>query len=57
MQKNGVFVQALISHNFYDDRLTYNDILNYHLKPQYGNSDIYWVDAKIVENFKPDELK
>lgn len=47
------FAGCLISHNFYNDVLTYSDILNYNLKPQYGNSDIYWVDAKVVDELRP----
>jgi hypothetical protein len=52
---NGQFIffsGYLLSHNFFNDSLTYADILNNSLKPQYGNSDIYWVDAKIIAELK-----
>jgi len=47
------FSGSLLSHDFYNESLTYADILNNSLKPQYGNSDIYWVSAKIIEALKP----
>lgn len=40
------------NHNYYGDSLSYADILNFNVKPQCGNSDIYWVDAKIIEDLK-----
>jgi hypothetical protein len=39
------FSGYLLSHNFFNDSLTYADIWNKSLKPQHGNSDIYWVSA------------
>lgn len=43
------FAGSLVSHNFYNSVISYEDILNYQTKPQYGNSDIYWVNAKIID--------
>ncbi|HUU04350.1 MAG TPA: hypothetical protein VMZ49_00595, partial [Patescibacteria group bacterium] len=42
------FAGCLVSHNYYNDALTYADILNNILKPQYGNSDIYWISAEFI---------
>ena len=33
--------------------LTYDDILEMFNSPQNGSGDIYWVDAKIIEELKP----
>jgi Tol biopolymer transport system component len=44
-------------HNYFDDVLSYADILNFNVKPQCGNSDIYWVSAKIIEELKPKSLE
>ncbi len=49
------FSGYLLSYNFFNDFLTYADILNNSLKPQYGNSDIYWVSAEIIEELRPKE--
>ena len=45
----------LVTHNFYDNVLTYADILDSSLKPQYGNSDIYWFSAKVIVELRPKE--
>ena len=37
--------------------LTYDFIRNAWAEPQNGYGDIYWVDAKIIEVFKPESLK
>ena len=34
------------------DALRYDDILNYHYKPGYSNSDIYWIDSKVLDEFR-----
>lgn len=38
------------------DRLSYHFIKKVNTMPQNGYSDIYWVDAKILEQLKPDTL-
>jgi Tol biopolymer transport system component len=40
-----------------DKPLTYEDFKKVHTSPKNGLSDIYWVDAKIVEDLKPEDLK
>ena len=37
--------------------LTYEEKIKILNNPGNGLGDIYWVDAKIIEQFKPDELK
>ena len=37
--------------------LTYDEILEMFNSPQNGSGDIYWVDAKIIEELKPKDLK
>jgi hypothetical protein len=49
------FSGYLLSHNFFNDSLTYADILNNSLKPQHGNSDIYWISAEIIKRLRPKE--
>ena len=49
------FSGCLVSHGFYEDRLTYSRLMNSNLKPQYGSSDVYWVSAKIIEELRPKE--
>jgi hypothetical protein len=49
------FSGCLVSHGFYEDNITYSGVLNNALKPQYGSSDIYWVSAEIIEEFRPKE--
>ncbi len=40
-----------------DKPLSYEDFMKYHYSAKNGMSDIYWVDAKIIEELKPEELK
>lgn len=37
--------------------LSFDEILNKSNNPQNGKMDIYWVDAKIIEELKLKELK
>lgn len=37
--------------------MTYDDILDFWIKPQNGYGDVYWVDAKIVDELKNKLLK
>jgi hypothetical protein len=37
--------------------LTYETIKKAWTEPQNGNGDIYWVDARIIEEFRPEKLK
>lgn len=37
--------------------LTYDAIMKAWTEPQNGYGDIYWIDAKIIEELKPDKLK
>ena len=37
--------------------LTYGAIKKAWTEPQNGNGDIYWVDARIIEEFRPEELR
>jgi hypothetical protein len=41
----------------YSGPTTYQDILNTATSPANGNSNIYWVDAQIIDEFKPEHLK
>ena len=50
------FAGCLVSNNFYNSVISYKDILDYQTKPQYGNSDIYWVSAKIIEEYRQEKL-
>ncbi|MFC2164378.1 hypothetical protein ACFLT2_05210 [Acidobacteriota bacterium] len=34
--------------------ITWSRIMHLHVSPKNGNSDIYWVDARIIENLKPE---
>jgi len=43
--------------NIFGDHPAYDDILNSRLRPQCGNSDIYWVSAEIIETLRPKEWK
>jgi hypothetical protein len=47
------FSGCMESHDFYSDVLTYADLVNNALKPQYGNPDIYWVSAQIIDGLRP----
>lgn len=40
-----------------DKSITYEDFKKSHNSSKNGLSDIYWVDAKIIEELKPDELR
>jgi len=37
--------------------VSYEDIIKMYNSPQNGFGDIYWVDAKIIEELKPKEVK
>ncbi|UCE41738.1 MAG: PD40 domain-containing protein [Candidatus Aminicenantes bacterium] len=50
-----VFTGMLESHNWGNDSLSFGDILNYYTKPGYGNPDIYWVDIRFLDQFRPKE--
>ncbi|MFH1197127.1 MAG: hypothetical protein V1720_15630 [bacterium] len=50
------FSGILGNQNFYSDNPTYEDILNSRTKPLYGNYDIYWVSAKIIEEYRQKKL-
>ncbi len=43
--------------SFSEMPLTYEDKIRILNSPGNGVGDIYWVDAKIIEQFKPDDLK
>lgn len=36
---------------------TYRDIMNTSTSPANGNPNIYWIDAKIIEEFRPENFK
>lgn len=40
-----------------DQKLTYDEIVQIFNSPLNGSYNIYWVDAKIIEELKPDELE
>jgi hypothetical protein len=49
-----IFLTGLyVTHNWGNDSLSYSDVLNYFTMPGYGRADIYWVSAKIIEEFRP----
>jgi len=43
--------------DYSDKNFSYQTIIDALNKPQNGNSDVYWIDAKIIEELKPKELK
>ncbi|MGB7063079.1 MAG: hypothetical protein WBF13_12095, partial [Candidatus Zixiibacteriota bacterium] len=52
------FVSDRISDKFKSkNNLTLEQMKEMENSPQNGSSDIYWVDAKIIESMKPTELK
>jgi Tol biopolymer transport system component len=40
-----------------DKPLTYEDFMTKHNSSKNGMSDIYWVDARIIEELRPDEIQ
>lgn len=50
-----VFTGMLESHNWGSEELSFADILNFYTKPGYGNPDIYWVDIKFLDRFRPSD--
>jgi len=40
-----------------DRPLTYDDYFKMHNSPDNGSSNIWWVDAQVIEELRPDELK
>lgn len=44
----------LNSGNWTSDTLSFLDVLNYGSKPGYGSSDVYWVDVKVIGQFRPE---
>ena len=49
-----IFFSGLLGNqDFYSDYPSYSDILNSRIKPLYGNYDIYWVSAKVINDLKP----
>ena len=46
-----------IHKNYSETPLTYEEKLRILNSPGNGQGDIYWVDAKIIEQLKPKELK
>lgn len=52
-----IFLTGLyVTHNWGNESLSYSDVINHYTKPGYGRADIYWVDAKIIEELKPEEM-
>ena len=43
--------------NYCETPLSYDEKINMLTSPGNGNGDIYWIDAKIIEDLKPDDLK
>ncbi|UCC45488.1 MAG: PD40 domain-containing protein [Candidatus Zixiibacteriota bacterium] len=52
-----LFTGKLESHNWNEDSAGFYDILNYNTKPQHGSFDIYWVDAGIIDQFRPENTE
>ena len=46
-----------IHKSYSETPLTYNEIIKILDSPGNGEADIYWVDAKVIENLKPEGLK
>jgi Tol biopolymer transport system component len=46
-----------IHESYSETTLTYDEFIKIINSPGNGEADIYWVNAKIIENFKPEELK
>jgi Tol biopolymer transport system component len=46
-----------IHKSYSESPLTYNEIIKILDSPGNGEGDIYWMDAKIIENLKPKKLK
>jgi len=50
-----IFFSGFIkSGNWKKEKLNYQDVLDYQLKPEHGSSDVYWVDAGIIEKYRPE---
>ncbi len=50
------FTNTKVPYLPYDGKaLTYNEIIQMYNSPQNGSGDIYWVDAKIIEEMRPEE--
>ena len=41
--------------DYSEKAVTYEEIIEKLNNPQNGNGDIYWVDAKIIEDLRPKE--
>lgn len=39
--------------SYSEARLTYNDIKRFYNEPMNGNANIYWIDARIIEDLRP----
>ena len=46
------FSGYLGNQDFYSDYPSYSDVLYSRIRPMYGNSDIYWVSTKIIEELR-----
>jgi len=47
----------IINKNYWETPITYEEKIILLNGPGNGSEDIYWVDAKIIDKFRPDELK
>ncbi|MCK5074828.1 MAG: PD40 domain-containing protein [Calditrichia bacterium] len=39
----------------FEEKISYQWLNDKHISPQNGNSDIYWVDMKVIEELRPDK--
>ena len=46
-----------IHKSYSETAVTYGEFINILNSPGNGEGDIYWVDAKVIQNLKPEELK
>jgi hypothetical protein len=56
--KNGIWTEPVVapfSGNYSETNLTYEDIKHVNLSSGNGRPDIYWVDAKVIEELRPKE--
>ena len=53
-----IFLTGLyIHHDWGSGSYGYSDVIDYFTKPGHGRADIYWIDAKIIEDLRPENMK
>ena len=47
------FSGYLQTNTWFENAVSYDDITRHYSKPGFGSSDVYWVDAGVVEEMRP----